>query len=426
MNKIETDVVIIGAGTAGYNAFREARKHTDKVLLVNKGHWGTTCAMEGCMPSKLLIGASENAHQFDISKRYGVNLGKPEIDRKGVMDWMQYYRKKWAFGLHDRATQPSDNEYYNNAIHGEARFINENTLDVEGQIIEFKSAVLSTGSTPFIPNNLNFKNTLTTDTIFNLPELPKSLAIVGAGVIALELGQCLSRLGVRVKFFTRDGNVGRFNDPKIKALAKEIFNDELIIYSRPDMNEETFKGFDYVLVAAGRKPNMLEGLEVNLEDRVMSSTNHDNIFIAGDVNGQITLQHEAADEGRIAGMNAGRVAVGASPRNGKLRAPIGIVFTDPQIMSVGNPYNEEYQVGEIDWSNQGRSNVMQKTKGLTRLYAKDGMFMGAEGIGPDQEHHAHLLAWAFQMNMSIEQMLSMPFYHPVTLEGIRTALKDIK
>ena len=186
---IKTDILIIGAGTAGYNAFREARKTapTAKVKLLNSGHWGTTCAMEGCMPSKLLIAAAENAHQANISGTYGVNLEQPKIDKTEVMTWMQHYRRKWAFGLHDRATQPSDNEYYLNSIQGKASFYDRNTVVTDQRdVIEFKSAVIATGSSPFVPANLQFTKTITTDDIFNFKRLPSRIAIVGAGVIALE------------------------------------------------------------------------------------------------------------------------------------------------------------------------------------------------------------------------------------------------
>ena len=425
---METDVLIIGAGTAGYVAFRAARKHTPNVKIVNSGHWGTTCAMEGCMPSKLLIGAAENAHQFDISKRYGVNLNKPDIDKKGVMDWMQSYRKKWAFGLHDRATEPSDNEYYTNAIHGKASFYDANTVITDkGEVIKFKSCVIATGSTPRVPQNLKFDNTITTDSIFELKELPESLAIVGAGVIALELGQAMSRLGVKVKFFVRDNNIGRFSDPEVKKVADKIFNSKLDFEVVPVMTGETFKGYEKVLVAAGRIPNVVEGIPYKQEDRRDSSTNYENIFIAGDVTNNMTLQHEAADEGHTAGDNAGRYAIDLLKKDGHFRSPLAVVFTDPQIMYVGKPWDHRYKVGQVDWSNQGRSNIMQKNEGILRLYFdSDDMFMGAEGIGPDAEHHAHWLAMAHQMKLTRQQMIDMPFYHPTTIEGVRTALKDVK
>ena len=119
---------------------------------------------------------------------------------------------------------------------------------------------------------------------------------------------------------------------------------------------------------------------------------------------------------------------------GSLAMPIGVVFTNPQIASVGLKYAQvaakyqpnEFVIGEVSFRNQGRSRVMLVNKGHMRLYAEKatGRFIGAEVVGPAAEHLAHLMAWAHQMKMTIPQMLDMPFYHPVIEEGLRTALRD--
>ena len=117
---------------------------------------------------------------------------------------------------------------------------------------------------------------------------------------------------------------------------------------------------------------------------------------------------------------------------------IGVVFTNPQIMSVGarfvtlqaqygERFNSDVVIGEVSFKNQGRSRVMLVNKGHMRIYAdkQTGQFLGAEAIGPAAEHLAHLLAWSHQMQLTIPQMLDMPFYHPVIEEGLRTALRDV-
>ena len=116
--------------------------------------------------------------------------------------------------------------------------------------------------------------------------------------------------------------------------------------------------------------------------------------------------------------------------------PIGVVFTNPQIASIGLRYAQVVQryknmdcvaIGEVSFRNQGRSRVMLVNKGHMRVYAEQGsgLFIGAEIVGPAAEHLAHLLAWAHQQKMTIPQMLEMPFYHPVIEEGLRTALRDV-
>ena len=137
--------------------------------------------------------------------------------------------------------------------------------------------------------------------------------------------------------------------------------------------------------------------------------------------------HEAADEGRIAGDNAARFP---AVKNGLRRAPLGVMFTDPQIMIVGGGYRAvqavPHVVGAVSFVDQGRARVMLRNQGLLHIYAESGTgrFLGAEMLGPDAEHIGHLLSWALQMKCTIAQMLEMPFYHPVVQEGLRTALRD--
>jgi len=151
------------------------------------------------------------------------------------------------------------------------------------------------------------------------------------------------------------------------------------------------------------------------------------VFIAGDANGVLPVQHEASDEGRAAGTNAARF-----PDVVPLirRAPIAILFSEPGIALVGARHADlqpdTFVIGEASFEDQGRSRVMLRNLGLLHVYVDKAnrTFLGAEWIGPDAEHIAHLLAWALQMKLSVDEMLGMPFYHPVVEEGLRTALRD--
>ncbi|WP_373829733.1 FAD-dependent oxidoreductase, partial [Neisseria dentiae] len=201
---------------------------------------------------------------------------------------------------------------------------------------------------------------------------------------------------------------------------------------------------DYLLAAIGRRPNVdkigLENLNIELDERgvpkahpLTMQTSIPHIFIAGDASNQLPLLHEASDQGKIAGDNAGLYP---NIANGLRRSPLGVVFTNPQIAIVGLRYArvlERYKnpecvvIGEVSFHNQGRSRVMLVNKGHMRVYAEQGtgLFIGAEVVGPAAEHLAHLLAWAHQQKMTVPQMLDMPFYHPVIEEGLRTALRDV-
>ncbi|MEO5764776.1 MAG: dihydrolipoyl dehydrogenase, partial [Casimicrobiaceae bacterium] len=196
--------------------------------------------------------------------------------------------------------------------------------------------------------------------------------------------------------------------------------------------------YAYLLAATGRRPNVaglrldatslaLDAAGVPLFDRTTLRCGESSIFIAGDANDDVPLLHEAADEGRIAGDNAARypeVAAGAR------RAGLAIVFTDPQMAVVGGGYaavrDRAHVVGHVSFENQGRARVILQNRGRLHVYAEPGTgrFVGAEMLGPAAEHIGHLLAWALQLDLTIAQMLEMPFYHPVVEEGVRTALRD--
>ena len=205
-------------------------------------------------------------------------------------------------------------------------------------------------------------------------------------------------------------------------------------------NTERTERFDYALVATGRRPNVGElDLDkttivrdkkgVPVYDRQTMQIGDLPIFIGGDVGNDIPLLHEAADEGRIAGENA---ADFPKVTPGVRRAPLLVVFSDPQIAVAGTPFKKleagSFVTGRVDFGNQGRSRIMLKNRGLLHVYAsrRTGCFLGAEMAGPRAEHIAHLLAWAAQQKLTLAQMLDMPFYHPVVEEGLRTALRDAR
>lgn len=460
MKKIQADIVVIGGGTAGMGAFRNARLHSDNVYLIENNVFGTTCARVGCMPSKLLIAAAEARHHALHTDPFGVHLDKDSIVVNGeeVMRRVKSERDRFVgFVVTDVEEWPADKR-----IMGSAKFIDEHTVQIDDHIqIAAKSFVIATGSRPVIlPQWQSLGDRLIiNDDVFSWDTLPKRVAVFGPGVIGLELGQALHRLGVKVEIFGLGGIIGGISDPVVSDEAKAVFGEELKLHLDAktevkldaDGNVEVHweqdgeKGVfvaEYMLAAVGRRPNVdnigLENINIDKDargvpvaDPLTMQTSIPHIFIAGDASNQLPLLHEAADQGKIAGDNAGRYPnIGSGLR----RSTIGVVFTSPQIGFVGLKYAQvaaqyqadEFVIGEVLFKNQGRSRVMLVNKGHMRLYAEKatGRFIGAEIVGPAAEHLAHLLAWAHQMKMTVPQMLDMPFYHPVIEEGLRTALRD--
>ena len=465
MKQIQADVLVIGGGTAGMGAFRHARQFTDKVYLVESHVFGTTCARVGCMPSKLLIAAAEARHHALHTAPFGIHLDTASVrtDGREVMARVKAERDRFVgFVLEDVEAWPAERR-----IMGAAKFIDEHTVEVGGHTrISADRIVIATGSRPLIlPQWQPLGDRLiVNDDVFSWDDLPESVAVFGPGVIGLELGQALSRLGVKVEIFGVSGNLAGLADPVIRREAVASFSQELTLHldSRTqvsldengkvvvDWEENGQSGrfvADYALAAAGRVPNTdnigLENLDIRtdargvpLADPHTMQTSIPHIFIAGDASNQLPLLHEASDQGKIAGDNAGRYP---DVRPGLRRSPIGVVFTDPQIAGAGERYTALQQrygerfdsavaIGEVSFKNQGRSRVMLKNQGHLRVYAEQGSgrLLGAEMFGPAAEHIAHLLAWSHQQGLTVAQMLDMPFYHPVVEEGLRTALRDVQ
>lgn len=454
---MRVDVAIIGAGTAGMRAYREAVKVTDNVVLIEDGPYGTTCARVGCMPSKLLIAAAEAATWGEHAEHFGVSYGPRAINGKAVMQRVRAERDRFvSFVIEAVEEWPAEHR-----IRSRARFTDDTTLALaDGRTIEAKSIVIATGSRPNIPPPLKEFGDRIVDNegIFDFDTLPESIAVFGAGVIGLELGQALHRLGVRMVLFGRDNLVGPLTDPEVLAEARSIFENEFAFYPHADVArrqrtddglaiELNFDGrseslrFEHALVATGRRPNVddlgLENTTLTLDERGVpvydwhtGQCGDTGIFIAGDANNRLPILHEAADEGLMAGYNAARFP---EIRRFIKSSPITVVFTDPQIAMVGATFRElsesgvPFEVGAVDWSDQGRARVMAANRGLLRVYGNrdDGKFLGAEMVGPRAEHIAHLLAWAHQSGLTVSQMLERPFYHPVVEEGVRTALREL-
>lgn len=456
MKTLHTDVAVIGAGTAGLSAYRAAIAAGKRAVMIEGGQYGTTCARVGCMPSKLLIAAAEAAHAAAHGAPFGVHIdGKVRVDGREVMDRVKRERDRFVgFVLEGVESIPAQDK-----LRGYARFVSDTVLRVDDHTeVHAASVVIATGSTPAVPPPFKAlgDRLVVNDDVFYWDDLPGSVAVFGPGVIGLELGQALARLGVRVRVFGVSGSVGGLSDPVVRQSAKKAFQEEF--YLDPDArvlettrvgdqvrvrfvaldNTEYTETFDYALVATGRRPNLggleLQNTSLKLNaagvpeyDRYTMQSGSSSIFLAGDANNDVPLLHEAADEGRIAGENAAHFP---QVRPGSRRAPIAVVFSDPQIAVVGTFFNRlvegSYVTGEVDFGNQGRARVMLKNKGRLHVYAElgTGRFLGAEMVGPAVEHLAHLLAWARQQDLTVERMLEMPFYHPVVEEGLRTALRD--
>ena len=288
----------------------------------------------------------------------------------------------------------------------------------------------------------------TTDSLFERPDLPRRIAVIGLGAIGVEMAQAMARLGIKVSAFSSSDRLAGLHDEKVNATLRALLDQEFAIHTGHEVELEaagdgvrvragkTSVEVDAVLAAIGRRPNLddvgLETLGVNLDEKGLPPfepgllrIGDTPVFIAGDVNTHAPILHEAADEGFIAGRNA----MADEPICYQRRTPLGVVFSDPVSAHVGQRRSElpdDTVVGEVDFSRQGRARAAQKNEGLLRVYAAHdtGCILGAELCTPSGDHLAHLLALAVDQKLTVFDLLRMPFYHPVLEEGLRTALRD--
>lgn len=446
----KVDVAIIGAGSAGLSARREVAQVTDNYVVIDDGPTGTTCARVGCMPSKVLI---EAANIYASRKKYKyIGVSGEENLTINLSETMTHVRK-----LRDRFVRAvnSDMESWvkDHLIQKRAKFESLHVLDLGDEKIEAKTIIIATGSRPIVPKDWTKfgSKIITSDQIFELETLPKRIAVIGLGVIGLELGQALSRLGVEVFGLGKGEALAGLSDPEIQKYALSKFQLEFPIWTGgvDSINEgagpglsiksgkETIENIDLVLVTVGRTPN-INGLGIEqfvdcdrhgipIFDKGTYRIGKTSVFLVGDVNNDRPILHEASDEGRIAGYNALREKEQCFARRTKLV----ITFSDPNIAMVGRTFTElladktDFVTGKVSYEGQGRAIAKLTEKGLVHVYADkiSGHLLGAELFAPEAEHLAHLLAWAIAAKMTVTQTLALPFYHPVLEEGLRTALR---
>jgi dihydrolipoamide dehydrogenase len=417
MQTLTADVAILGAGTAGLNARRAAEAAGATAILIDPGPFGTTCARVGCMPSKLLIAAAEAAHHARSGGIFGVHAREVEVNGREVMARVQAERDRFV-GFVTEATD--EHEAAGRLVVGRGRVLEPGLIQVDDHtLVRYRALVVATGTAPIVPPPYRDPalrdRILTNEQIFELEDLPESVLVVGLGVIGLELGQALHRLGARVSLVGLGDMVGPLTDPAILDEARRVFSDEMDLHTCHELRsvrrveggvqahfvdatgEERDETYEYVLLAAGRRANLaplnLEAHGLRPDERGQYKVDPQTlqvgdapVFLAGDVNGLHPLLHEASDDGRLAGRNAARFPLLETPER---RAGLTIVFTDPQIAIVGGGLHalegEDITWGEVDYGRQGRARVMNRHKGRVRIYGRrsDRVLVGAEMLGPD-------------------------------------------
>lgn len=448
----KVDVAIIGSGSAGLYALGKVRPSGKSFVLINGGETGTTCARVGCMPSKAVIQVAEDFYRRNVFNRYGIE--GHEGMRLAIPEAMEYVQDLRDIFVERVLSGSTDQLPADNFIQGYARFVAPDLLAIDtGERIRAERIIIATGSRPVVPDAwAPFRDRIiTSDEFFDLEDLPQSVAVIGLGVIGLEIGQSLRRLGLDVTGIDLQERIGGLSDPEVVKAAVEVIGKEMPLWlgQAADVREAD-NGLlrvqaggqsvevERVFASMGRTPNLgklgLEDIGIELDargipvfDPATMRIGATGIYIAGDVTGERPLLHEAGDEGRIAGFNA----ISAEPTAFRRKTPLVITFCDPNLVVVGTRYADldpaATAIGQIQLAPVGRAMIMAKNRGLIRVYAEQasGRLLGAEMACAKGENLGHLLAWCIQQGMTVGQVLQMPFYHPVMEEALQAALYDL-
>lgn len=448
MNEKRVQVAIIGAGTAGLVALSEVRKATEDYVLIDDGPLGTTCARVGCMPSKALIQAAHDYHRRHALHERGIGGAEGlTVDIPGVLRHVRRMRDRFTQGMVRKTEALGDR-----LVRGHVRFVEPGVLNVDGAAIRAQRIIVATGSRPVVPAPWRDwgDRVITSDTLFELEDLPGSMAVIGMGIIGLELGQALARLGVDVVGVDQMERIAGLTDSAVNEYAARTLGAEFPLWlgAPAEITESGQrlslvagghrKEVDAILVAVGRAPRVddlgLDALGVSLRDNGLPEYDAEtlrvgslDLFIAGDANGDRPILHEAWNDGLVAGYNA----VQSDPHCFVQRTPLHITFSDPSIAIAGRSraglQDGDILIGAASFEQQGRAVIRGENRGLLHLYAESetGTLLGAEMMAPDGEHLAHLLAWSIQQRLTVCDLVKMPYYHPTIEEGLQQAVRDI-
>lgn len=451
------NVVVIGSGPGGYVSAIRCAQLGFKVALVEKyAALGGTCLNVGCIPSKALLDSSEHYHNAKHSfKEHGIDINAPKVNIKQMIS-----RKD---GVIDKVTGGIDYLMKKNKIdvhQGIGSFKDKNTIvvtDDKGKTSEIKAdnTIIATGSKPLILPFMNFdkKRVLTSTELLNLKEVPKSLIVIGGGVIGLELGSVYARLGTKVQVVEYADSIIPMMDKTLgkdleKVLKKEGFEfnykhkvtevkpaAKSVTVKAENSKGETveFKG-DYCLVAIGRKPYTeglgLENAGVKVDDRGRVEvddhlrTTVPNIFAIGDVVKGAMLAHKAEEEGVF----VAEQLAGQKPHINYNLIP-GVVYTWPEVAAVG--YTEQqlkemkvpFKSGAFPFSASGRAVASMDVAGRVKVLAhKDtDEILGVHIIGPRAADMIGEAVVAMEYRASAEDISRMSHAHPTYSEAIKEA-----
>jgi len=445
------DLVVIGAGSAGFSASITAADQGAQVALIGHGTIGGTCVNIGCVPSKTLIRAAETLHNARAAARFAGITAEAELT-----DWRGTIRQKDALVSELRQAKYIDLLPAYNGIayrEGPARLV-QGGIEVDGARIPAGKIIIATGARPAVPAIPGIETVpyFTSTTALELEELPRSLLVIGGGYIGAELAQMFARAGVKVTLVCRSRLLPEA-EPEIGAALTGYFEDEGITVVpgiayraiRKTENgvsltvardgQDTMIDADQVLITTGPTPNieplgLIEhGIAVSpkggivVDDRMR--TTRAGVYAAGDVTGRDQFVYMAAYGAKLAAKNA---LNGDSLRYDNSAMP-AIVFTDPQVASVGlteaaaRAAGRAVRVSTIGLDRVPRALAARDTRGLIKLVADagSGRLLGAHILAPEGADSIQTAALAIRQGLTVDDLADTIFPYLTTVEGLKLA-----
>ncbi|KZL93337.1 dihydrolipoyl dehydrogenase [Clostridium magnum] len=448
-------IVVIGGGPGGYVAALKAAMLGAEVTIVEKGKVGGTCLNVGCIPTKALLACSDVLNHVREAKKFGVNIeGAISADFATIVERKEKVVTQLVKGI----------EYLFESrgvklVRGLGRLVSNKEVEVTKEdgtkeSIPADKIILATGSVPVVPRFLPYdgKNVMTSDEVLNLKEQPKSVTIVGGGVIGCEIGQFLNRLGTEVKIVEMLPQLLPLEDEDTAKILQRSFKQEKLKFFVGDgiSTVEVEEGKVVATLASGKKvesEKMLvaigrraytEGL--GLEELGMQmdrgkvivneylETNVEGVYAIGDLTISPDLAHVASRQGIVAIENA----VLDKKKKVSYKAIPGCVFTEPEVASVGMKEKQakdagiNYKVGKFDFRGLGKAQAMGKIQGFVKVITDEkDVIIGAAIIGERAADMLGELTVACELGLTAEQVGEVIHPHPTLCEGIMEALHDV-
>lgn len=445
------DLVVIGAGSAGFSAAITAAELGAQVTLIGHGTIGGTCVNVGCVPSKTLIRAAETLHQARLASRFAGIRGRADLQ-----DWRALIAQKDELVAGLRQAKYADLlPAYNGLayVEGPARLTGDG-VTANGSLLRTGKVIITTGAAPAMPSIPGIEDVaaLTSTSALALARLPASLLVIGGGYVGCELAQMFARAGVRVTIVFRSrllpeaepeigaALTGYFRDEGITVRGgltyREIRNKEdgITLSVAVDDRDETIEA-EAVLVATGRRPNtkdlglreagvaLLANGGIKVDERMR--TTKPGVYAAGDVTGRDQFVYMAAYGAKIAAQNA----LNGDHRRYDARAMPSVVFTDPQVASVGlteadaGAQGLEVKTSVLPLDAVPRALAARDTRGLIKLVAEagTGRLLGAHILAPEGADSVQTAALAIQCGLTVRRLAETIFPYLTTVEGLKLA-----